>query len=177
MRRKANAILPPSHLSKVLESLTKAPKLDMTKLKALKLTYAMRNDHFGARHFAKNDLPRIRFANPDVSIEVNKLPKTKEETWKPEMVVELKDGTSKTLDLDNKWSSAIFEELMDLAGGNPWERWKRERIAAGLPFVDEPEPKPKPAPSAPKKRSFLPGTEPSKLLLDPTKTGAAAVLP
>ena len=41
------------------------------------------------RHFVKEDLPRIRYANPAIEIEVNKLPKAKEETWKPEMVVEL----------------------------------------------------------------------------------------
>lgn len=49
MARKAKVILGPSHLSKVLESLTKAPRPDMAKLKLLKMTYAARNDHFGAR--------------------------------------------------------------------------------------------------------------------------------
>ena len=42
------------------------------------------------RHFAKNDLPRIRYVNPTVAIEVNKVVKTKGETWKPEMVVEMR---------------------------------------------------------------------------------------
>lgn len=41
------------------------------------------------RHFVKEDLPRIRYANPTIDIEVNKPLKTKEETWRPEMVVEL----------------------------------------------------------------------------------------
>lgn len=41
------------------------------------------------RHFVKEDLPRIRYANPAIDIQVTKLLKTKEETWKPEMVVEL----------------------------------------------------------------------------------------
>ncbi|THH30401.1 hypothetical protein EUX98_g3800 [Antrodiella citrinella] len=181
MPRKAKVVLGPSNLSKVLESLTKGPKPDMAKLKLLKLTYATRNDHFGARHFAKNDLPRIRYANPSVTIEVNKLQKTKEESWKPEMVVELKDGTSRTLDLDKKWSSTIFEELMDLAGGHPWERWKRERIAAGLPFVDRPEPKSKSTPTPRKSRSKKSKADApldiSQLFLNPNKKGAAAVLP
>jgi small subunit ribosomal protein S25 len=36
------------------------------------------------------------------------------------------------------WSSKIFEELMDTAGGDSWTRWKSERVEAGLPIVDEP---------------------------------------
>ena len=42
------------------------------------------------RHFVKNDLPRIRFLNPKVNIEVDKPRKTREETWKPELEVELR---------------------------------------------------------------------------------------
>ena len=37
----------------------------------------------------KEDLPRIRYANPAIDIFVDKKLKTKEETWDPEMVVEL----------------------------------------------------------------------------------------
>ena len=44
---------------------------------------------FCVRHFVKEDLPRIRYANPTVDIHVNKVQKTKEETLVPEMVVEL----------------------------------------------------------------------------------------
>ena len=44
----------------------------------------------GCRHFVKNDLPRIRFLNPKVNIEVDKPRKTREETWKPELEVELR---------------------------------------------------------------------------------------
>ena len=40
------------------------------------------------RHFLKEDLPRIRFANPNLNIQVSKVPKGKEDTWKPEMTVE-----------------------------------------------------------------------------------------
>lgn len=89
------------------------------------------------------------------------------------------DGTSQTLDLDKKWSSTIFQELMDLAGGNPWERWKKERAAAGLPPVDVPEAKPKPSPT-PRKRSKGKSElaeDMSKLFLNPDKKGAAAILP
>lgn len=83
------------------------------------------------------------------------------------------DGTSRTLDLDKKWSSTIFEELMDIAGGNPWERWKRERTAAGLSFVDKPEPRSKLGAASKKRAQTL---EMAKLL-HPEKKGAAAVLP
>ena len=39
-------------------------------------------------HFLKEDLPRIRYANPKIDIRVNKLVKTKDETWQPELVLE-----------------------------------------------------------------------------------------
>ena len=37
----------------------------------------------------QDDLPRIRYANPRMNIAVDKKYKTKEEMWKPELVVEL----------------------------------------------------------------------------------------
>lgn len=39
-------------------------------------------------HFLKEDLPRIRYANPKIDIRVNKLVKTKDETWHPELVLD-----------------------------------------------------------------------------------------
>lgn len=42
------------------------------------------------RHFVKEDLPRIRYANPDLKIEVIKWRKEKNEHWRPEL--ELKFG-------------------------------------------------------------------------------------
>ena len=36
----------------------------------------------------KEDLPRIQYANPAVNIQVNKLARTKIDSWKPEMIVE-----------------------------------------------------------------------------------------
>jgi len=172
MPRKPKTIPGPSRLSKILESLTKSPRPYMSNLKALKVTLAVRNDHFGARHFLKNDLPRIRYANPALEIEVNKKAKTPADHWKPEMTLEFRDGSTQTLNLDKKWSSTIFEEVMDLAGGSPWERWKRERKAAGLPVVDVPEPKVKTAsPKADKPKVDY------SSLFNTGKTGAAAVLP
>lgn len=130
-------------------------------------------------HFLKEDMPRIRFANPKVDIRVNKLPKTVEEVWKPELVLEfctpwfptnfltrsltplplhVADGRKQVFDIHNKWSSGIFEEVMESAGGNSWARWKTERAENGLPIVDGPP------------QNYAPPT------LRPA-TGAAAVLP
>ncbi|KAI9510689.1 hypothetical protein F5148DRAFT_1281640 [Russula earlei] len=125
----------PSRLSKILQSLTKAPRATLVGVRCITLTLAQRNDHFGARHFLKEDLPRIRYANPKIDIKVNKLVKQKDESWHPELFLEFSDGRKQSFDLHNKWSSAIFQELMDTAGGNSWTRWKSERAAAGLPVV------------------------------------------
>jgi small subunit ribosomal protein S25 len=96
----------PSHLSRILQNLNKAPRPTLVGVKEITLTLAQRNDHFGARqvisywcksvqltdvsrsHFMKEDLPRIRYANPNIGIRVNKLPKTSDEAWKPELVLE-----------------------------------------------------------------------------------------
>jgi small subunit ribosomal protein S25 len=119
---------------------------------------------------------------------VAKIPKTKDEQWTPEMVVEFRasqclfkphafalvthcllyigDGTQKTIDMDQKWSSTIYEELMELGGGPAWTRWKDERKAEGLPAVEIPVPVAKP-----RTQQSLP------FQINPLKTGAAAVLP
>jgi len=142
----------PSRLSQILQKLNKAPQSTLVGVKGITLTLAQRNDHFGARHFLKEDLPRIRYANPKIDIQVNKLVKIKEETWQPELVLDFSDGRKQCFNLSNKWSSTIFQELMDTAGGVSWTRWKTERAD-----VDGPE-------------GHIP-TRPR-----PT-TGAAAVLP
>jgi hypothetical protein len=38
--------------------------------------------------------------------------------------------------MDWKWSSAILAELLDNAGGSPWDRWKADRLSQGLPVLD-----------------------------------------
>lgn len=139
----------------------------------------------------RKDLPRIRYVNPKLEIEVVKIPKTQDEHWKPEMIVELRayhnvycfpqtdrvrmpiwrrvgDGSVKTLDMDQKWSSSIFQELMEIGGGAAWAKWKEERTAVGLPIVDIPKPI---------KTSSSSQAESSPFKPDPHKTGAAAVLP
>ncbi|KAH9045816.1 hypothetical protein EDB84DRAFT_1413807 [Lactarius hengduanensis] len=148
----------PSRLSKILQNLNRAPRPTLAGVKSITLTLAQRNDHFGARHFLKEEMPRIRYANPKIDIQVNKLPKAKEEAWKPELVLEFSDGRKQDFDIHNKWSSRIFEEIMESAGGNSWTRWKTERIENGLPIVDGPP------------QDYVPPTP-------RPATGAAAVLP
>jgi len=111
--------LGPSRLSQILKKLKANPKPVLTpSLKSLKLTYAIRNEHFGARcvrhfpndlitssphtysdvlrgalvennrHFVKDELPRIQFANPKIEIEVNRVPKAKEDTWQSSLSME-----------------------------------------------------------------------------------------
>lgn len=41
------------------------------------------------RHFLKDGLARIAYANPDMKIDVQKKDKTREENWDPMMVIEL----------------------------------------------------------------------------------------
>ncbi|CCM06487.1 uncharacterized protein FIBRA_08756 [Fibroporia radiculosa] len=169
MPRKLKTIPGPSRLSKIIENLTRAPRPQLNSVKSLKVTLASRNDHFGARHFVKEDLPRIRYVNPALDIQVNKLPKSLQDSWQPEMIVEFRDGSTQTLNMNQKWSSAIFQELMDLGGGAPWQRWKKERIAAGLPIVDPPTVNVKPSQSM--------STEEIIFGVGRPRTGAAAVLP
>ena len=88
----------------------------------------------------KEDLPRIAYANPSLKIVVDKLDKKIEDTLIPEMKVEFRksrltrpccvsevdsshytillvlpdDGTQYKIDMDKKWSSTIFTELLEL---------------------------------------------------------------
>lgn len=66
---------------------------------------------------------------------------------------------------------------MDIGGGANWAKWKRERLSAGLPVVEVPQPK-KVVPKAPAWVGEKKTTEPlEELVLDSSKTGAAAILP
>ena len=85
------------------------------------------------------------------------------------LMTRIEDGSAKTLNLEHKMSHQIFEEVMDLAGGNNWQRWKRERTAAGLPLTD---PKPPKSGSIEKSSATI-----ADLFPNSGKTGAAAVLP
>ncbi|KAF8633187.1 hypothetical protein AX15_001485 [Amanita polypyramis BW_CC] len=135
VRKSKLAALGPSKLSQVLAKLNAQPKLTLNSLKCLTLSYAFRNDHFGARHFVKDHLPRIRHANPMLDVRVEKVRKTSQEAWRPEIEVEFTNGTVRSIDMHNKWSSAILKELMDLAGDDTWAQWKSQARASGQPIV------------------------------------------
>ncbi|KAF8885259.1 hypothetical protein CPB84DRAFT_1634434, partial [Gymnopilus junonius] len=122
-------------LTKLLAHLNTSPKLSLTGVKRLRLSLASQNDHFGARHFVKEDLPRIRWANPTLDIEVRREIKTPQEQWKAQMEVELPNGTVQRIDMQDKWSTTILKELMDLAGGDPWKRHVQECQKAGTPVI------------------------------------------
>lgn len=99
-------------LAKTLEWLNKEPKPVLEKIGSLELTYAYKNDHFGARHFAKEELPRIAYNNPSIHIRVDRRLKKPEEDWKPIMKVVLSNGNTKELDMQKKSSFHILEELL-----------------------------------------------------------------
>ena len=102
-----------------LKKLKANPKPVLTpSLESLKLTYAVRNEHFGVRcvrhfpddlitsgphtysnvlcgalvkndsHLVRDDLPRIQYANPTIAIEVNRIPKAKEDTRQSSSLME-----------------------------------------------------------------------------------------
>ncbi|KAJ7719418.1 hypothetical protein B0H16DRAFT_1739450 [Mycena metata] len=125
----------PSVLSQLVAHLRAPPKLSLPEISSLRLTLAARNDHFGARHFLKEQLPRIRFANPDMQIHVRKMTKRPYEGWRPELQISFRNGNTETLNLHAKWSTAIVRELMDLAGAPSWLRWKAEAARTGVPLV------------------------------------------
>jgi len=125
----------PSDLSRLVAHLKAPPKLSLPSINSLRLTLAARNDHFGARHFLKEQLPRIRFANPDLDIQVRKMTKGIKDEWRPELELSFRDGQTQTLNLHGKWSTAIVRELMDSVATPSWERWKAEAARAGVPLI------------------------------------------
>ncbi|KIY65280.1 hypothetical protein CYLTODRAFT_424471 [Cylindrobasidium torrendii FP15055 ss-10] len=120
-------------LDGLLERLQATPKLQLKNVKALNVSYAFRNDHFGARHFTKEFLPRIAYANPGVQINVEKMRKEPQDKWKPSIEVVYEDSTSQVLSLHEKWSTAIAKDLLDAAGTDAWKRYKSSSQANGRP--------------------------------------------
>ena len=119
------------------------------------------------RHFVKEDLPRIQYANPAVDIQVNRLSRTKLDAWKPEIVVEtsaylspyttyrtlsfcggIENGVTHKLNMEGKWSSAIYTELMDLTAGSWWQKWKQQQSTGGQSAARVPPPQRKTGASA-----------------------------
>ncbi|KAG9122861.1 hypothetical protein FRC07_000584 [Ceratobasidium sp. 392] len=87
-------------------------------VKSLTLKLAPRNGHWGARHFLKDDLPRITYSNPHVTYRVSKCrPLTIEKPWTPSLQLEFADGTKHDVEVDGKLSGDIMREVMRAAGG------------------------------------------------------------
>jgi len=195
MPRKSKALPGPSRLSGILADLKQNPRLELNaSVQSLKLKFAARNDHFGARHFVKEQLPRVRYANPKLNIEVAKVPKSKTEMWQPELTLTF-DNSTKIVPLGSKWSTTIIKDLMDLAGAPSWTHWKRHAMERGEPIIPGEEFEGvRRAKVAPKVRSHnrptlkvksVEGTEvgtpvdavDAAEVIPTRKTGAAAVLP
>ncbi|KIO24900.1 hypothetical protein M407DRAFT_76403 [Tulasnella calospora MUT 4182] len=105
----------PTSLAKALSHLTKQPQPKVSaKLRALSVTFAKRNAHYGARHFVKDDLPRVAYSNPNLKISVERRDHLRESPWAPELRAEFADGTKSTIDMTQKHSSAILQELLNL---------------------------------------------------------------
>ncbi|KAL4069024.1 hypothetical protein V8B97DRAFT_1965126 [Scleroderma yunnanense] len=178
--------LPPSHLYKVIQHLNTGPRLTLTGLQRISLNLAVRHSYAGARHFVKEQLPRIRWANPLLDIQVINTSKKSEAELPilPELLVEYENGTSKTIDMSKKWSTAIVKELMDLAGGDPWRAYKAAALAAGHPILPGEENErltaktsKKPTPRKEQQQDSEAKVEEMLSAPDRAKTGAAAILP
>lgn len=79
----------PTSLAKALAHLAKQPQPKLSpKIRALSLTFAKRNAHYGARHFVKEDLPRVAYVNPNLKISVERKDHLRESPWAPELRAE-----------------------------------------------------------------------------------------
>ncbi|KIM81714.1 hypothetical protein PILCRDRAFT_821064 [Piloderma croceum F 1598] len=135
MPRRPRSIPGPSRLSGILAHLTRPPRLELqSELTKLQLSYKFKNGDFGARYFVKEELPRIRYANPNLQIEVDKLNPSNptHKTKQPLMVLEFENSPPKTLPLSQKWSTQILTELMSIAGSpSIWPKWVEDRTSRG----------------------------------------------
>jgi len=109
----------PTSLAKAFAQLKKTPLPSLPSVRTLTLTLAARNAHFGARHFLKEELPRVAFMNPSVAIDVQRKEKAKEEQWDPEILVQFVDGSTQIINMQQKHSSKILAELMALGDYMP----------------------------------------------------------
>ncbi|KZS90248.1 hypothetical protein SISNIDRAFT_488459 [Sistotremastrum niveocremeum HHB9708] len=112
MPRKSSAIPGPSRLSQILKHLTIPPPPSLPSLQSLRLTYAVKNNHFGARHFAKEELPRIQYANPSLRISVDKKPIQSLKTEGAKLILGFHNKPEQTIDISSKESSTILEAIL-----------------------------------------------------------------
>jgi len=58
-----------------------------------------------------------------------------EGTVKQNIELTFSSGKTRTIEMDNKWSTTIIREIMEAAGGDPWREYKKQRTAEGLPLL------------------------------------------
>jgi len=82
----------------------------------------------------KDELPRIRYANQALQIEVDKLTPSNPQykTQEPFILLEFTNAPPQTLYLSHKWSTQIVTDLMATAGlPSIWPQWVEERKNRG----------------------------------------------
>ncbi|KZP30320.1 hypothetical protein FIBSPDRAFT_850628 [Athelia psychrophila] len=148
MPRRIRTIPGPSRLSGFLKQLTRAPRLVLSEdVTRLKLAYKFKGGDFAAKYFVKEELPRIRYANPALAIEVDKLDPTnpKQKAQKSAITLEFSNRPAQTISITHARSTGLLTALMALAGSPAWPEWVKQRTAKGEPIIPEPE-----APAKPK---------------------------
>ncbi|KAI7903002.1 uncharacterized protein BX663DRAFT_509163 [Cokeromyces recurvatus] len=98
--------------SEILKHLTSGPgaaKLP-SNVSKITLTFALKgkNESASARHFLRENLPRIQYNNPHVNYEVNK---TLDATTTPKIAVHFSNGRSKEIDIARIHSDHIVERV------------------------------------------------------------------
>ncbi|EIW86243.1 hypothetical protein CONPUDRAFT_114374 [Coniophora puteana RWD-64-598 SS2] len=161
----------PSRLSQTLLRLKAAPRLELLGLKRLRVSFGAKEANPGTRHFLKEELPRIRFANPALEIEVDQ---HKDARPQPSLTVEQENGSTTVIAMEKKWSSVIVKELMDLAGGDAWAQHKAAATAAGQPILPGEEERQKALETVKLQRATR-AAQPK--VPERPRTGAAAMLP
>ncbi|KAG2210551.1 uncharacterized protein EV154DRAFT_49203 [Mucor mucedo] len=96
----------------ILKHLTSGPgaaKLSPNVSK-IALTFALKgkNESAGARHFLQENLPRIRYNNPNVEYQVSKV---LDSSIKPTVAVHFSNGRSKVIEIPRVQSNVIVDQI------------------------------------------------------------------
>lgn len=83
----------------------------------LRLNRYVNQSNAGAKRFWRSELPPIQFYNPQIPISVRRFEPSN--ARKSELIIDFRDGTTKTVSTDNKPNSQILSELVELTGAQP----------------------------------------------------------
>jgi len=142
MPRRIRTIPGPSRLAGFLKQLTRAPRLVLSEdVTRLKLAYKFKGGDFAAKYFVKEELPRIRYANPALAIEVDKLnpANPKHKAQESSIILEFVNRPAQTISITHARSTGLLTDLMSLAGSPAWSEWVKQRTAKGEPIIPESE--------------------------------------